>query len=97
MIQRPEVAWLNLRGFAFLLWWHDFRLGTARQVWRQSFGMRMKNPSRLMAYLNAYAIGASMIRRRSGIRAGVEGFGQDHYSDLPQPVKSSTGPISSRG
>jgi radical SAM superfamily enzyme YgiQ (UPF0313 family) len=97
LIERFRAALSKIRSFVHLIGWYGFRPGIAGQFWGQLLGMRRKNPSRVVAYLNACALGVSMIRLRSDIRSGVHTSGQEDQSDLSSEVRPASARISTRG
>jgi len=58
----------SLLGFMALVWWRGLSPSTAGRFWRQLIGMRMRNPSRVIPYLNSCGLGESMMRLRGPVR-----------------------------
>lgn len=86
----------DLYKFFRLAWWEGVLSPCRDQFWRQLIGMRIHNPSRLVAYLTACAWGSSMVSFRDEITRGRR-VGEEHSGTDAEPSTRRQVMISGRG
>jgi len=88
-LNRPWKDFLcEIRAFFRLAWSQGVRLPCRFQFWRQLFGIRYKNPSRLIKYVQTCALGQDMFRIRAIIAERFRDL-REHLHHEPRDVNRS--------